>query len=154
MIGFAGAAWSLVKGACSFIKKNKKAFLVSLVLIFCALFIDSWLMRGAKIDRLKEENKTVQLKLDNAKEKYKADLEDCGEKIVEIEDKAEEAKRKSEATIEELNADLAAVTEEADRAWRESTQTRTEVAMQIDRAETAEEKIEVFLDAVNKRLKR
>lgn len=145
-VGFAsvGVAWK-------FIRKNKKAFLVSLVLIGCASFIASWLMRGAKIDRLKEEKQTVQLKLDNLETKYKDDLEACGGKIVEIQDKAEAAKLKSEAKVVRMEADLEAITEEADRANRESRATRREVREALAQTATAEEEIEVFLRAINER---
>ena len=149
---FAGAAWSAVKGACSFIKDHKKAFLVSLVLIGCALFIGSWQMRGAKIERQKEEKATIQLKLDNANLRHKAELEACGEKINEIEEVHAGAIRKADARASRVAADLVAVTEEADRARRSSLQTRAEVAASIRRAETAEEQIDVFLKAVQSRM--
>ncbi len=123
-------------------KKHWKDLLIGLIVILCAAFISSWMMRGAKIERQKIEYETLEMELDVCE----GFNEGLAETIVKIEKTHTDAIQAAELRDIRLNEELVRVNEEADRQRRRAEQVDLSP---IEDAETPDEEIEAFLDIVS-----
>ena len=129
-----------------------KDIVIGLVVIGLSAFIASWMMRGAKIDRLKIEKRTI-------KAEGKLNLQECeefGEGVAEALREAnkiqEDDIRKGKLREQRLQDGIETANALADEEHRRAARIEIQVAARIDAAETVEEKQRVFLQAMQERI--
>ena len=132
--------------------KHWKDLLIGLVVIACAGFVGSFLLRGAKIERLEIKIGSIELKAASDLQECQAFGEGVADALREINKTQKENIRKGQLREKRLEEGLAAVTVLADEEHRRAVRIEHEVSVRIDAAETCEDKQNVFLRAMQERI--